>query len=210
MQGDGIATTVMLRAARVRGAGRVGVRRRSRAGGGDRRRCGLVPGVQGSCPAARPPAELGAGSARGGAAGDDPARLDGCTPSAWTRLPSWPPPQPGAQRSRPASSLSTAGRGCWTWWKAEAERPCPAGFLTATRAGGTGSRWPRWTRSAATPPRYAPACRRPPVSSTPSMWSASVWTPRPGPPPSPTGDRWPPRARRRPAVPDPPAAAPRI
>ena len=57
--------------------------------------------------------------------------------------------------------------GCSTSWKAGPGRPCPTGFLPGTGPGGTASRCPRWTRSGAMPPRYAPSCR--------ARWGC--WTP---------------------------------
>jgi transposase len=56
-----------------------------------------------------------------------------------------------------------------TSWKAAAERPCPTGCLPAPRAGGTVCGRRRWTPTAATPPRCAPASLRRPGCSTPSM-----------------------------------------
>ena len=132
-----------------------------------------------------------------------------CTRSAWTRPRSWPRRQPPARHSPLASSRSTVARGCSTSSKDEAEPPCRTGFLAATRPGGTESGWPHWAPSAGTPPRCGSACRRPPGCSMRSMWCASASTRSTRSPSGPAGDPRPPRTRRRPAVPDPPAAPPR-
>ncbi len=108
---------------------------------------------------------------------DDPARLTGvrtlCVDEtaflAATRSP--------APCSRPGSSPSTAGQGCSTLSRAEAEPCCPVGYPAATPTGGPASGWPRRTPSAAMPPRCAPPCRTQPGCWTPSTSCGSASTP---------------------------------
>ena len=58
-----------------------------------------------------------------------------------------------------------------------AQTPCLLGFPAASRPGATRSRWRRWTRSSATPPRCAPPCRGRCGCWTRSTSSSSASTP---------------------------------